>query len=209
MCAREKEGSLNCLHKEWGSCLNAHKDQYIRGDDAYPTTILETVASHDLWIWHAFFGSVGPLNDINVLNMFPLFVDMYNGIAPDSSFKVSGTSYRNTYYLVDGIYPERACFVKSLSCLNDCKRLKFKRAQEKARKDVEGAFGALKECCHILKYPSPYLEEKKMSEATYTCIILHNMIFEDKGNVIYEYNANEIIPLTQTFEVGGEEGNNS
>ncbi|CAH1448904.1 unnamed protein product [Lactuca virosa] len=97
-----------------------------------------------MWIWHAFFGLVGSLNDINVLNMSPLLDDMYNGTAPDSSFQVAEISYRNEYYLVDEIYPELACFVKSMSCPNYHKRLKFKRAQERARKDVERAFRALK-----------------------------------------------------------------
>jgi hypothetical protein len=32
-----------------------------------PTIILEAVASQDLWIWHAFFGMPGSLNDINAL----------------------------------------------------------------------------------------------------------------------------------------------
>ncbi|CAH1453382.1 unnamed protein product [Lactuca virosa] len=90
-----------------------------------------------MWIWHAFFGSVGSLNVINVLNMSPLLDDMYNGTAPNFSFQVAGTSYRNRYYLVDRIYPELACFVKSLSCPNDRKRLKFKSAQERTRKEVE------------------------------------------------------------------------
>ena len=44
-----------------------------------------------------------------------------------------------------------------------------------------------------------------MSEVMYTCIILHNMIFEDKGNAIYEYNENMIILPTQVFEVGSDE----
>ncbi|CAH1425965.1 unnamed protein product [Lactuca virosa] len=107
-------GSLDCLHWAWGSCPNVHKGQYTRGDHGYPTVILEAVASRDMWILHAFFGSTGSLNDINVINMSPLLDDIYNGTAPDSSFQVVGTSYRNGYYLVDGIYPERDCFVKSL-----------------------------------------------------------------------------------------------
>ncbi|CAH1444558.1 unnamed protein product [Lactuca virosa] len=111
--------------------------------------------------------------------MSPLLDDMYNGTTPDSSFQVAGTSYRNG--------------------------LKFKRAQERARKDVERAFGALKKRWHILKYLAPYMEEKKMSEVMYTCIILHNMILEDEGNVICEYNENEIVPPTQSFKVGGAE----
>ncbi|CAH1436675.1 unnamed protein product [Lactuca virosa] len=134
--------------------------------------------------------------------MSPLLDDMYNGTTPDFSFQVAGISYRNEYYLVDGIYLEHACFVKSLSCPNDRKRLKFKIAQERARKDVERAFGALKKRWHILKYPPSYMEEKKMSEVMYTYIILHNMILEDERNPICEYNENEIVPPTQAFEVG-------
>ncbi|XP_023753170.1 uncharacterized protein LOC111901535 [Lactuca sativa] len=134
-----------------------------------------------------------------------LLDDMYNGTAPESSFQVAGTLYRNIYYLVDGIYPECACFVKSLSCPNDRKRLKFKRSQEKTRKYVERAFGALKKRWHILKYPTPYMEEKNMSEVMYTCIILHNIILEDEGNTICKYNENEIVLSTQAFEVGNTE----
>ncbi|XP_023736243.1 uncharacterized protein LOC111884153 [Lactuca sativa] len=136
--------------------------------------------------------------------MSPLLDDMYNRTASDSSFQVAGTSYRNECYLVDGIYPKRACFVKSLSCPNDRKRLKFKRAKERARKDIERAFGAFEKHCHILKYLTPYME-KKMSEVMYTCIILHNIILEDEGNAIYEYNENEIVPPTHAFEVGSAE----
>ena len=76
--------------------------------------------------------------------MSPLLDDMYNKTAPDSSFQVAGTLYRNGYYHVDGMYQERACFVKSLSFPIYRKRLMFKRAQENARKDVERAFEALK-----------------------------------------------------------------
>ena len=73
------------------------------------------------------------------------------------------------------------------------------------RNDVERAFEALKKRWHILKYLVPYLEEKKMSEVMYTCIILHNMIIEDEGNVICEYNKNEIVQPTQAVEVGSAE----
>ncbi|CAH1428887.1 unnamed protein product [Lactuca virosa] len=130
---------------------------------------------------------------------------MYNVTTPDSSFDVCGMSYRYRYYLVDMIYPERSCFVNSLSCPNDRKRLKFKIAQEKAIKDVEVAFDALKKLWHILKYPVIFFNEKKMSGVMYTCIILHNMILEDEGNAICEYNEIEIVPMTKAFEVGSDE----
>ncbi|GJW75060.1 putative RNA-directed DNA polymerase [Tanacetum coccineum] len=48
--------------------------------------MLEAVASHDLWIWHAFFGVAGANNDINVLDNSPLFDDLLDDKAPLALF---------------------------------------------------------------------------------------------------------------------------
>ncbi|XP_018465317.1 uncharacterized protein LOC108836691 [Raphanus sativus] len=47
-------GSIDCMHWEWKNCPSSWKGMYSRGTDK-PTLVLEAVASHDLWIWHAFF----------------------------------------------------------------------------------------------------------------------------------------------------------
>lgn len=44
--------------------------------------ILEAVASHDLRIWHAYFGVAGSNNDINVLNQSMLFIDTVGARSP-------------------------------------------------------------------------------------------------------------------------------
>jgi hypothetical protein len=49
------------------------------GDINHPTIILKDVASHDRWIWHAFFGVANSNTTINVLNKSPLFVDVIRG----------------------------------------------------------------------------------------------------------------------------------
>ncbi|XP_021991123.1 uncharacterized protein LOC110887867 [Helianthus annuus] len=59
-------GGIDCMHWEWKNCPNAWAGQYT-GRRGKPTIILEAVASYDLWIWHAFFETPGPCNDINVL----------------------------------------------------------------------------------------------------------------------------------------------
>ena len=68
------------------------------------TIVLEAVASYDLWIWHAFFGPPGTLNDINVLDRSSVFDDIIQGHAPQVTFSVNGRDYHMAYYLTDGIY---------------------------------------------------------------------------------------------------------
>jgi hypothetical protein len=48
-------GSIDCMHWKWKNCPTAWEGQFTRGDKGTTTVILEVVASHDLWIWHAFF----------------------------------------------------------------------------------------------------------------------------------------------------------
>ncbi|KAJ9551623.1 hypothetical protein OSB04_015668 [Centaurea solstitialis] len=93
-------GSLDCMHWEWENFPVAWQGQYHRGDKPHLSIILEAAASQDAWIWHAFFGCAGAMNDLNMLNHSPIFEDVYNGIAPDRSFQVNGATYKHGYYLV-------------------------------------------------------------------------------------------------------------
>jgi len=143
--------------------------------------MLKAVASQDTWIWHAFFGVAGSNNDINVLNQSPLFNYYEDGTAPTVPFTVNGTEYRYPYFLVDGIYPRYAMFVKTIPHPTGEKRIRFSKAQEAARKDVERAFGILKKRWKILKEPARPMEETPIRKMMYACIILHNMILKDEG----------------------------
>ncbi|GJY92870.1 putative nuclease HARBI1 isoform X2 [Tanacetum coccineum] len=55
---------------------------------------------------------------------------------------------------------------------------------EAARKDVERAFGVLKQKWKIIKYPARGMTRSGLSDIMYTCLILHNMIIHDNGNAI-------------------------
>ena len=130
-------GSIDCMHWQWERCPTAWKGQFTRGDQKVPTIILEAVASHDLWIWHAFFGLPGSHNDINVLHRSHLFARLADGQAPKVDFTINGHSYNMGYYLTDGIYPQWATFVKTIQSPLGNKRKYFAKAQEAVRKDVE------------------------------------------------------------------------
>nr|GEV20892.1 protein ALP1-like isoform X1 [Tanacetum cinerariifolium] len=85
----------------------------------YQTIMLEAVASYDIWIWHAFFGVAGANNDLTVLNHSLLFDDLLDDIARIVSYEVNGVTFEKGYYLVDGVYPQWATFVKSFTVVRD------------------------------------------------------------------------------------------
>ncbi|KAJ0432350.1 putative harbinger transposase-derived protein [Helianthus annuus] len=177
-------GSIDCTHWSWGNCPTAWRGQHERGDHPGPSIMLEAVASYDLWIWHAFFGTAGSNNDINVFHSSPIFNDIVDGVAPGQVFYVNDQEYKYGYYLSDGIYPEWGTIVKAFSHPHDDKRKLFTKKQESARKDIERAFGVLKKRWAIIFNPARMWAKEKIRDVMYACLILHNMILEDEGKAI-------------------------
>jgi hypothetical protein len=99
---------------------------------------MEAVASHDLWIWHSFFGMAGSNNNINVLHRSPVFSRLTECTAPQIFYEINGNPYDKGYYLADGINPSWATFVKTVYNPVDEKCKRFAKEQDTARKDIEG-----------------------------------------------------------------------
>ncbi|XP_052625896.1 uncharacterized protein LOC111898164 [Lactuca sativa] len=159
----------------------AWKGQYASGHHGSPSLVLEVVASQDLWIWHAFFGVAGSNNDVNVLDQSPIFDDLLNEKTCDAPFTVNGNEYKYGYYLTDGIYPQYSIFVKAFRHPVEKRDKFFKRRQEGVRKDVERAFGVLKAKWHIVRHAARPLDLETLRYIMYACIIMYNMVVEDKG----------------------------
>ncbi|XP_023636143.1 uncharacterized protein LOC111830021 [Capsella rubella] len=167
-------GSIDCMHWEWTNCPTAWKGQYTRASGK-PTIVLEAVASQDLWIWHAFFGPPGTLNDINILDRSPVFDDIIQGRAPKCKYVVNGTQYSLGYYLTDGIYPKWATFIQSIPL----------------PQDVERAFGVLQARFAIVKNPALIWDKERIGNIMRACIILHNMIVEDERDMYTQFDVTE------------------
>jgi hypothetical protein len=152
----------------------AWKGRFTRGDYKKATVMLEAIASHDLWIWHAFFGTAGSNNDINVLNQPLIFIEVLQGRALEVQFMVKGNEYNMGYYLTDGIYPEWVTFVKSVPKPLSEKDKVFAIKQAKVRKDVECAFGVLQARFAIVRNLARMWTREALSQIMYAYIILHN-----------------------------------
>jgi hypothetical protein len=107
-------GSLDCMHWMWKNFPVAEHGQYS-GKEGKPTIILEAVATHDLWIWHAFFGLPGMLNNITVLDRSPILRKAQDGLAVLFHYQVNGNKYKRGYYLTDVIYLRYAKLIQLIS----------------------------------------------------------------------------------------------
>jgi hypothetical protein len=110
------------------------------------------------------------------------------GVALEVHFEVNGNEYTLGYYLVDGIYPEWATFVKSIPMAQSVEDKLYAAHQEGARKDVERAFGVLQARFAIIRHPGRMRKREVLAEIMYACIILHNMIVADERNTYKCYD---------------------
>ena len=171
-------GSIDCYNWKWDNCPKAWNGSYrgVKGT----SIVLEAAVSHDLWIWHAFFGMPGAMNDINVLQRSDLLHSLIKGTMPAVQYSINGHDYTLPYWLADGIYPNWPVFVKTIPDPQGAARKHFSMMQESCRKDVERAFGVLQSRFAIVKNPARSWTREKLKEIMITCVILNNMIVENE-----------------------------
>ena len=126
-------GSIDCMHWQWKNRPKGLRAMYQHHTKEV-TIILKTVGSHDLRIWHAFFGMPGSHNDINVLQRSPVSMRLCNEESPSCNYTVNDHEYNMEYYLADDIYPRWAAFVKTISKPQGNKQIHFATMQEATSK---------------------------------------------------------------------------
>ncbi|XP_028066222.1 uncharacterized protein LOC114269164 [Camellia sinensis] len=112
----------------------------------------------------------------------------FPGKAPPVHYTINGHNYDMGYYLADGIYPQWATLVQTISSPQGAKRQHFAMMQESARKDVERAFGVLQSRFAIIRGTVHYWDSKMLANIMKSCIILHNMIVEDEREEHLDFN---------------------
>ncbi|XP_023751750.1 uncharacterized protein LOC111900098 [Lactuca sativa] len=108
-------------------------DVYLQKPSLHDTQ--ELYAAHEEETWRLLLSKI---------HQSPIFHDLLNGKAPDAPFTVNGNKYKFGYYLTDVIYPLYSTFVKTFRHPVEEREKLFKRRQDRARKNVERAFGVLK-----------------------------------------------------------------
>ena len=172
-------GSLDCMHIPWKNCPLALHGQYV-GKDKKPTVVLEAACDYNLWIWHMQFGFAGSLNDLNIWANSVLKSSFTTGKFCENDFiyEIAGQSFALLFYLVDGIYPELARFVKTIFEPIGRAEKRFSVWQEAKRKDIERCFGVLQAKFKIIKHPVQKWDLDDIADIVLACTLLHNVMVE-------------------------------
>lgn len=115
--------------------------------------ILEAICDHRKRILHAFFGTPGSNNNVNIVNNSPLLKQFHIGAFPPSEFtyNLNGQQHIIPYFLSNGIYPSWRIFASSIKGPKTASEKQYTAKHESVRKDIERAFGELKKRFGILK----------------------------------------------------------
>ncbi|GKC45185.1 ALP1-like protein [Tanacetum coccineum] len=108
------------------------------------------------------FGVFATNTDINGIRQSMLFNDLKAGKAQEVRFQAKNVTYKRRYYLVEVIYPEWDTLVMSISHpgVGDTKQIRYKKAQEASKKDVEQTFDQ-KRAISLVSYPKKQHCEKR------------------------------------------------
>jgi len=105
---------------------------------------------------------------------------LYADRAPKYEYVVNGHQYNIGYYLSDRIYLKWATFVKTVPLPKGPKNKLFAECQKSFRKDVERTFGVLQARFAIVRGPARMMDQREIGIIMRACVILHNMIVEEK-----------------------------
>jgi hypothetical protein len=139
--------------------------------------VLEAMCDHNLYFWHHEFGSAGTLNDISIWDMSGLhkaFVDGTWSEEIDFPFTINGELFQQLWVTVDGIYPELARFVKTLSQPIGPEQARYAKWQERTRKDIERGFGVLQSKFRFLVQKVELWSIQDIVSLVNCSILLHN-----------------------------------
>jgi hypothetical protein len=143
------------------------------------------------------------MNDINIWDSSPMHKAYVNGTfaSIDFEFYIAGLHFSKLWVLVDGIYPQIARFVQTISVPLGRKWKRYVVWQESSRKDIERAFGVLQGKFHVVRYPIERWDLRRIQEIVTTCIVLHNMMVEKR----VVDGDEEVVGLYEIFDEQQEE----
>ena len=174
-------GSIDCTHWGWHNCPMAWAGQF-HDRTGIRSVVAEAIAGHDMYFWHCCLGFPGSLNDIQIIRRSTISMAYLESPASSVEYTIGDTKFQGAFFLGDGIYPNYAFLMKSISNPGTEKEKLFAKSQEGCRKDVERAFGRLLSKWHILDVACKSWFLKNKRETIRTLDMTATMQLEQTGN---------------------------
>jgi Plant transposon protein len=181
------------MHTRWKKCPKgwhaSFKGSKEKSGTSNATVVLEAMADYHVWFWHASYGYPGSMNDLNVLNVSPLYNRLMDGPLKETEdasgivpYKIGDESIKNrAFMLVDGIYPKYCRFIGTVKQPITERERKFSAWQESARKDIERAFGILQNRWQAIEHAiHTHNPDRIPHSMVASCLILHNMCVSER-----------------------------
>ena len=181
-------GSVDWVHIGWDQCPVQHTNMY-KGKEGYPSIAYEVICTLRKFIQSVSAGHPGARNDKHIVRTDKSVMQLLNGhawlnsLSWESNDQNGNVQVTKGHYLIcDGGYHRWPCVmfpVKSGAVGSPLS--KWSSMMESIRKDVECAFGSLKQRFYYLKKFNRMKRQVDIDNAFHTCCILHNIILEDDG----------------------------
>ena len=142
-----------------------------------------------MYFWHVCVGFLGSLNDIQVMGRSTITMAYLESPAASIMYTIGDTDFEGAFFLADGIYPNYACLMKTISEPTTAREKLFAKCQEVCRKDVERAFGRLLSKWHILNCAARTWFLPNVCKIWRACFLLHNMTLRDNEGDGYDSDS--------------------
>ena len=178
-------GSMDATHVPWDRCPAALRHMHV-GKDGHPTLTHNCVVANDLFFMGATRSKPGSLNDKTLVRFDSIADKLRTGMYKHIEFVLfdeNGTPHvhKDPYLIVDGGYHMWVHLVCGYGRAANAKQAEYTARIASARKDVECAFGILKQRFRILKIPLQFRSAATIDAVFRTCMVLHNLILVADG----------------------------
>ncbi|OSX79326.1 hypothetical protein BU14_0081s0006 [Porphyra umbilicalis] len=131
-----------------------------------------------MYVWHVNVGAAGSNNEVNVLELSPLYHAIVAGIWPPRTmtFIVNNRTRTMAYYLADGIYPRYAFFATPYPDADTTKKRTYNRLQEALRTDVERLYAVLTGRFNVLLHPARFTTVEELRQVARAVTILYKIM---------------------------------
>ena len=173
-------GSMDCTHLWWNKCTESLK-HLCNGKEKHPSLAFCALVDHFRYIQYVSLAYFGAANDIQILEADEFCRNLLWGSLKDYEYEMileDGTKNlcKGGWVIVDGGMPQASVFINPMHERLSHDAIHWSEWLETVRKDVECAFGILKQRFRILLNRLEFHDRDIIESIFHTCCILHNML---------------------------------